>query len=136
MPRVYIASGLGFSVTTRAFYYDVLLPKVRSAGLMPLDPWANGANGLKNEELIETAIALLAVLDGPDVDSGTAAEVGWAAARGIFTVGWRSDLRRAGEHDGVVINLQVQYFIERHGGLVHNDLDRAVGHLARSCKVE
>ena len=35
--------------------------------------------------------AVVAVLDGADVDSGTAAEIGYAFARGKLIVGYRGD---------------------------------------------
>lgn len=39
--------------------------------------------------------AMLAILDGQDVDSGTAAEIGYAFARRKPIVGYRGDLRVA-----------------------------------------
>jgi nucleoside 2-deoxyribosyltransferase len=71
------------------------------------------------------------VLDGADVDSGTAAEIGYAFACGRPIVGYRSDLRRAGEHDGVVVNLQVEYFIRASGGTIVAALDDLPSALAR-----
>jgi nucleoside 2-deoxyribosyltransferase len=44
-------------------------------------------------EELASADALVAVLDGPDADSGTAFEIGFAAARGVPTVGVRTDYR-------------------------------------------
>jgi nucleoside 2-deoxyribosyltransferase len=130
MRRAYVASGLGFSLTTTGFYYDVLLPKLEASGVLPLDPWSQTEGGAGNEQLLTSADGVFAVLDGTDVDSGTAAEIGWGAARGLPVVGWRSDIRRAGERDDVVVNLQVQYFVERHGGGVFGDLDAAIARLA------
>lgn len=132
-PRIYIASPLGFAEPTRLFYDEVLLPAVQNLGLEPADPWAGGtaisdalkvrdpaervdalrhANhsiGETNEWLIESSQGVLAVLDGPDVDSGTAAEIGWAAAKGLPVVGWRSDIRRSGDNEAALVNLQVEY---------------------------
>lgn len=48
---------------------------------------------------LERADAVVAVLDGADVDSGTAWEVGFAVARGKPVVGLRTDWRPA--EDGV-----------------------------------
>lgn len=73
---------------------------------------------------------MLALLDGPDVDSGTAAEVGYASTR-IPVVGLRTDIRPAGDNEGVTVNLQVEYFIERSGGAVYRDLAQAVDALVR-----
>lgn len=154
-PRVYVASPLGFSEPTRNFYEAVLLPAVREAGLEPADPWAGGsaiadalsitntaerldalrkANhgiGEANELLIGHSRGVLAVLDGSDVDSGTAAEIGWAAAKGLPIVGWRSDLRQSGDNDAAVVNLQVEYFIVRSGGRIESTLASALANLAK-----
>lgn len=141
--RVYVAGPLGFSTPTKTFHDDVLVPSLRQAGFAVLDPWQLGeqvigaalalANprereaalrasvetiGQANAEMIDGADGVFAVLDGADVDSGTAAEIGWAAAKGVLIVGWRTDLRRAGDHGGTEVNLQVQHFIERAGGVV------------------
>jgi nucleoside 2-deoxyribosyltransferase len=140
--RVYVASPLGFDAAGRLFYAERLLPALAAAGLEALDPWAQGLAaasedladlralneriGAGNVELIERAAGVLAVLDGVDVDSGTASEVGFACARGLPVVGLRTDLRVAGDNAAAVVNLQVQHFVERTGGAVVHDLDEAV----------
>lgn len=65
------------------------------------------------------------MLDGPDVDSGTSAEIGFAAALGRPIVAFRTDLRTAGEEEAVV-NLQVEYFVTSSGGGVADSLDGAI----------
>lgn len=153
--RIYVASPLGFAEPTRLFYAEVLLPAVQKAGFEPADPWVGGtaiadalqmgdpadrvkalrhANhriGETNERLIEKSQGVLAVLDGPDVDSGTAAEIGWAAAKGLPIVGWRSDLRRSGDNEAALVNLQVEYFINRSGGVIESTLSAALDTLRR-----
>ncbi len=52
-------------------------------------------------EGIRRAKGIVAVLDGPDVDSGTAFECGYAHALGKPIIGVRSDLRSGGEERGV-----------------------------------
>lgn len=74
--------------------------------------------GHGNEERIRASDAVIAVLDGVDVDSGTAAEVGFAYALGLRIYGLRTDFRLAGDNLGSVVNLQVQYFIEQSGGRI------------------
>jgi nucleoside 2-deoxyribosyltransferase len=151
MPSVYVASPYGFSPATRRFYDDELLPMIGALGWTPHDPWADPDGriaarfgvieelprdeqvealaqldaqlGAANEELIRTADALLAILDGTDVDSGTAAEIGFAAALGHPTVGLRLDTRRTGDNAGVTVNLQVEHWLTLG---VHRTLDAAM----------
>ena len=154
---VYVASPLGFSLPTRIFYNRTLLPALSANGFEVLDPWGGPSADLtdalrlpvgvvrdralaaanrriadRNRTLIERCRAVFAVLDGTDVDSGTAAEIGYAAALRRPVVGWRSDVRRTGDNDGAVVNLQVQYFVERGGGGIFLDLGEAVEGLRRS----
>jgi nucleoside 2-deoxyribosyltransferase len=144
--RVYVASPLGFDAAGRLFHAERVLPALAGAGLEPLDPWAQGLAadgddpaalralneriGAGNVALLERADGVLAVLDGVDVDSGTASEVGFASARGVPIVGVRTDLRLAGDNAGAVVNLQVEHFIDRTGGRVVRDLGEGVALLA------
>jgi nucleoside 2-deoxyribosyltransferase len=147
-PRVYVASPYGFSAATRAFAAALLgglrdaglepvdpwadpggsiadevaridaLPGVaeQRAAYAALDARLGDAN---IDAIADPATrGVLAVLDGTDVDSGVAAEVGWAAALGKPVVGIRFDGRLASENPGTVVNLQVQRVIERSGGEV------------------
>lgn len=50
---------------------------------------------------IERADFIVAVLDGPDPDSGTAFECGYAKALGKKIIGVRTDLRAGGDLDGL-----------------------------------
>ena len=56
------------------------------------------------------------MLDGAEVDSGTAAEVGFGSALGKACYGLRTDLRDSGDFVGLPINLQILHFIEKSGG--------------------
>lgn len=136
-PAVYAAGPSGFTAAGLAFHHRVVLPALLDAGCRPLDPWqpdapparafadAVAAGGdlaaairaitARNVDLIAAADGVLAVLDGNDVDSGTAAEIGWAAARGLPVVGIRLDLRRTGD-PGATVNAQVEHFCELTGG--------------------
>ena len=74
----------------------------------------------------------VAVLDGTDVDSGTAAEIGYAFARGKLIVGYRGDFRLSADNEGSTVNLQVEYFIRASGGTIverYEDLGPALGAL-------
>ena len=160
--RVYMASPLGFSEAGRHFYATVLLPFVRGLGYEVLDPWAltdprriaavealpdgparrdawralNREMGATNRAAIDAADGLVAVLDGVDVDSGTAAEIGYAFARGKLIVGYRGDFRLSADNEGGIVNLQVEFFIRESGGTIvsrHEDLAASLGPLyARS----
>ena len=55
--------------------------------------WETGATNLGGA--IDAGDLLLAVLDGSDVDSGTAAEIGYGFATGKPIIGYRSDLDSA-----------------------------------------
>ena len=155
--RVYIASPLGFSEPGRLFYGTVLIPALEKNGFAVLDPWAspaaeqvaaaqalddsaerlaalrhvNAAIGRGNREAIEAADALLAVLDGSDIDSGTASEIGFAAGLGKPVVGIRTDFRNVGDNEAAAINLQVLYFVEMHGGSLTASVDSAIESLSR-----
>ena len=58
------------------------------------------------------------MLDGADVDSGTAAEIGYAFARGKLIVGYRGDFRVSADNEGALVNLQVEFFIRESGGTI------------------
>jgi nucleoside 2-deoxyribosyltransferase len=115
---VYVASALGFSAATRP-YNDTLLAALRDAGHVPHDPWSgpppdgtaagNARVAEANFAAIRDADAVLALLDGPDVDSGVAAEIGYAYALGKRVIGLRLDFRRSGDNDAAPVNLQVHH---------------------------
>jgi len=141
--KVYLASPLGFAPSSKAFLQE-LKTEFKKSGHAVVDPWDEGAKlfseyaaktrrmspeekmeelkqlnrriGEANRRAIEGVDAVVAVLDGPDVDSGTASEVGYAFARGKLIVGYRGDIRLTGENAATVVNLQVQYWIEESGG--------------------
>jgi nucleoside 2-deoxyribosyltransferase len=156
--RIYLAGPLGFSKAGRHFHTAVLVPLVRGLGFEVLDPWAltesarldavrtmpegsarrnawrrlNHEMGAGNRAAIDAADALIAVLDGPDVDSGTAAEIGYAFARGKPIVGYRGDFRLSADNEGGAVNLQVEYFIRESGGTIvdrYEDLGPALAAL-------
>src|SRR5215475_516791 len=58
------------------------------------DEWRrlNAQIARTNHAAIDRCDALVAVLDGADVDSGTAAEIGYAFARGKPIIGYRGDV--------------------------------------------
>jgi nucleoside 2-deoxyribosyltransferase len=131
-------------------YLEKVNQKIRSQGHEIFDPWEQDqyagrivqARQLKNfqervdefraiasgigevnEKGIVECRGLLAILDGAEVDSGTASEVGFASALGKKCFGLRTDIRDCGDFVGIPINLQVLRFIERSGGCLFRSID-------------
>ncbi|RMH30869.1 MAG: hypothetical protein D6690_17965 [Nitrospirae bacterium] len=128
----YLASPLGFTESGRFYLNHVLLPFFdRFDRLIVLNPWQYAiepesdpiAIGARNVEMLSLADFAIAILDGPDVDSGTAAEIGFACANGLPIIGLRHDQRHANDHPHTTINLQVEYFIRYSGGCLVSSLD-------------
>ena len=139
-PRCYIASPLGFSEATRGYNRDVYLPAL-ARRVQPVDPWALTSDAEiaqaeqqgrvrafmlevaeRNARAIAGSELLIAHLDGQEVDSGTAAEIGYAVGLGKPALGIRSDLRQAGEPE-MAVNLQVEGLIVQSGGLIATSLE-------------
>jgi nucleoside 2-deoxyribosyltransferase len=155
-PALYLAGPLGFTEAGTRFKNDVLIPRLHARGFDVIDPWTltpesrirpaiAAPEGAPRREAwsrvdveiarnnvagIDRADGVLAVLDGSDVDSGTAAEIGYAFARGKPIAGYRGDFRLASDNEGSTVNLQVQYFITHDGGRVAGRLDALDGVLA------
>ncbi len=147
--NIYPAGPLGFSEAGRHFYNGIFLPMVRGIGFNPIDPWTltdasliqtalsapegieqiqkwrmvNPIIGANNVAAIEKCPIVVAILDGPDVDSGTASEIGYAAALKKPIVGYRGDFRLSSDNIGSTVNVQVEYFIRMHGGEVVTSLE-------------
>jgi nucleoside 2-deoxyribosyltransferase len=147
--RIYAAGPLGFTPYGADYQADEILDRLSSAGFDPSDPWdtpreasaiyamgdaanledlkfANQEVGKNNIALIRSSDAVLAILDGTDVDSGTASEIGYAAALGIPVVGLRLDSRVTGDNRAAQVNLQVEAFIEQNDGTIARTLDEAI----------
>ena len=69
---------------------------------------------------------VFAILDGAEVDSGTASELGFGSALGKRCYGLRTDFRESGDFHGVPVILQVLHFIERTGGKLFRRIDEIV----------
>ena len=150
MPRsnVYLAGPLGFSELGR-IGQNAVADLVRACGQAVVDPFAltseeeiariarlpgldaqrdawralNRSIGETNKRAIDACGLVLAVLDGADVDSGTAAEIGYAFARGKKILGYRGDFRLSADNLGSTVNLQVEYFILASGGEIVTSLE-------------
>lgn len=63
-------------------------------------------------EGVDSADAVLAILDGPEVDSGVAWEMGYAYARGKPVVGVRTDFRPGAEHGvNIMVSRSCRFFL-------------------------
>lgn len=138
---IYLANPLGFSEAGRDFIDHELVPQLTALGYNVIDPFKltdpaeiARINSLPaeqrreawkaldpriartNSNAIDRADAVLAVLDGTDVDSGTAAEIGYAFGRHKPILGYRGDFRISADNEGATVNLQVEYFIRQSGG--------------------
>ncbi|HEY5427691.1 MAG TPA: nucleoside 2-deoxyribosyltransferase [Solirubrobacteraceae bacterium] len=148
-PRCYVAGPLGFTDAGRDYYRRTYLPAL-AAVVEPVDPWSLTAPeelvaaarerrrrelaltmGQRNADAIRSCRLLAADLDGQELDSGTAAEVGYGAALGLICFGLRTDLRQSGE-EGVAVNLQVEAFIVGSGGRIAPSLAELVAALAQA----
>lgn len=58
-------------------------------------------------DAIDRCDLMVALLDGPQVDDGTAWEIGYAHAKGIPVIGIRTDFRQAGDVPGACVNAMV-----------------------------
>lgn len=142
--KVYAANPYGFSDAGRYFMKNYFIPKLLQTGVVILDPWelimSNSSNeileasrkmphnqsigiGVKNIEMIRQADMVVAVLDGTDVDSGVAAEIGYAYGIGKRIFGYRGDFRLSSDSSSNIVNLQVETFILKSGGNIYTDFD-------------
>ena len=153
--KIYLAGPLGFSEAGRFYQDTVLLPALGRAGHDILNPWKltdqhkidaiaampygparrdawrnlNVEIGRNNQLAIDSSDIVFAILDGADVDSGTAAEIGYACARGKPILGYRGDFRLSADNEGAMVNLQVEYFIRAGGGDIVTTLADALAKL-------
>jgi nucleoside 2-deoxyribosyltransferase len=148
--KIYLAGPLGFSEAGRDFHNRVLIPALTKLGHEILDPWTlsdpvkiqtvvarpygrakrdawrrlNAEIGANNRNAIDTSDAIFAVLDGVDVDSGTASEIGYGFAVGKPILGYRGDFRLSADNEGSTVNLQVEFFIRHSGGDIITRIDK------------
>ena len=149
--NIFLASPLGFAESTR-LWMPALCERMRGLGFEPVNPWDASSDledelrraetiadavrrkaqlhvvsmciAERNASLLRSCGGVLAVLDGVDVDSGTASEIGYAFGLGDRVInGYRGDFRQSGENDGVRVNLQVEYWIEKSGGKIVSSLE-------------
>jgi nucleoside 2-deoxyribosyltransferase len=73
---------------------------------------------INNEIGLEQSDIIVAILDGPDVDSGTAAEIGYGTPIGKTSFGYRSDFRLCSDNEGSKVNLEIEHCIHKNGGKI------------------
>jgi nucleoside 2-deoxyribosyltransferase len=136
--KIYAAGPLGFSEAGRAFYDTRVIPELSRLGHEVLDPWTltdsrkiDAVRTMPYGEARRDAWRQLNVEIGVDVDSGTAAEIGYAFAKGKPIVGYRGDFRLSADNEGSIVNLQVEYFIRQSGGDIIAALADAGGALEK-----
>ena len=61
-----------------------------------------------NLQALDECDLMVAILDGPQVDDGTAREIGYFFSHGKSVLGIRTDFRRAGEHEHSRVNLMIE----------------------------
>ena len=131
--RVYLASPYGFTLHGLEHLRGVRRIARDSWRVELLDPWDEGqfdhtwalrtsrkpeaadawgrirdAAPGANFESIRSSDAVVAVLDGTDVDSGVACEIGYAYGIGVPVIGYRSDFRAAGDSIHHTVNIQIE----------------------------
>ncbi len=145
--RAYLASPFGFSEGAKLFMERVYVPRLAEV-VDIINPWLLTSDaeihqsfrdgkvaefrheiGKRNADGIQRADIVIAALDGQELDSGTVAEVGYAAGLGKPVYGYRNDIRQAGELQAT-FNLQVEYFIHSSGGVIVQSLDELVAVMA------
>lgn len=149
LPRIYLANPLGFSEAGRKFIRDAIFPELSKHGqvinpfdlidparIKAIEAMPAGADRVKawralnveigklNQDHIDASDIVFAILDGVDVDSGTASEIGYAYARQKLIIGYRGDFRLSADNEGGVVNLQVEHFIRASGGTIIRELSR------------
>ena len=148
--RLYLASPYGFTDAGREFMKKTFISSFKEDVFDILNPWdyfdsvsdtikeiysladikeqierlrdLNQKVASRNAYLLEQAQIVLAVLDGSDVDSGVAAEIGYACALGKKILGYRSDFRITGDNTAAAVNIQVEYFINKSGGVIVREI--------------
>jgi len=114
---------------------DVLLPQEDPSQYAESD--RPGAIFRSCVSMIERADAVLAVLDGADVDSGTAFEIGYAYASGKPVIGLRTDFRQL-EEDGVniMISRSADIVLSEAGEALERTIERAARALESAVRLE
>jgi nucleoside 2-deoxyribosyltransferase len=114
--RIYLAAPL-FSEAERSYnaviaellrshYFEVFLPQDTGDNHAMRDRQEHARIYNHNRRAIRDADIMVAIIDGADADSGTAWEMGYAAALKKPVIALRTDFRMAGNHERVNLMLE------------------------------
>jgi nucleoside 2-deoxyribosyltransferase len=110
----------GLAARLTAGGHDVYLPQAH-----PALERTGRATFLNDLEGLDWADGVVAIMDGPDPDSGTAWECGYAYARGKPVVLFRSDIRGSGDAPDIPYNAMLIGAADAHIELQLATLDDA-----------
>jgi nucleoside 2-deoxyribosyltransferase len=147
-PELYLGSPCGFSPLERDHvYYGKIVP-VLADEFDLFDPWStidperwevvvamepgperfkafdeiNREVGTANIIALKRVKGIVVVLNGAQVDDGTAGELGFASALQKPILGFRDDFRKVGDNEAAMINIQLEAFIRYSNGLMVSTL--------------
>ncbi len=111
--KIYLAAPL-FTTAERQFNKTLATALNRTGGHIIFLPQEREPESGRESEIFDSDVsgldwadAVVAVLDGPDIESGTAWECGYAYAKGKIVIGIRTDKRAE-------INLMLRYGVDRY----------------------
>ena len=116
--RIYLSGPL-FSAGEIAWGRELssfLRERLANAGVQVIWPYELSINQLEPEEIfgenlraLDRCDLMVAILDGPQVDDGTAWEIGRFFHQGKKVLGIRTDIRKAGESELSRVNLMIEF---------------------------
>ena len=116
--RIYLSGPL-FSAGEIAWGRELssfLRERLANAGVQVIWPYELSINQLEPEEIfgenlraLDRCDMMVAILDGPLVDDGTAWEIGRFFLLGKKVLGIRTDIRKAGESELSRVNLMIEF---------------------------
>jgi nucleoside 2-deoxyribosyltransferase len=111
--------------------FSVILPQERAAEIIqPDEPLPVRLLYEYSLEGIQAADVVLAVLDGPDPDSGTSFECGYAHAMGKPLIGLRTDIRLGGDDPDFNVNLMLSQAAQVFLSMASEDIPAVVEQIA------
>jgi nucleoside 2-deoxyribosyltransferase len=137
-PRIYLAAPL-FSEAEKRFnvYVRDLMRQAGYDTYLPQEQGEDAHSRTKDEDrsiftrhlrALDHAQLVIAICDGPDPDSGTAWEAGYAYAKGTPVIALRTDTRMTGPERSINLMLeQSSRIVTSLAGLLHSLADNLPG---------